>query len=402
MTARRALLLLFVALACARISRDPAGSFLWLSVMALAVAEAGLRWSVAAAWGLVALAGALGLAALSLGALPGWLWGALGPSLLTAGLLTAWMARFRKGMSRWEMALEEDERREAALEKEREGLRALLREKEAAIQEMSSMYQLSRQFLGTLDVEEGLRVTRDFLGKTIPSVNEDLLDRHLGDIRAMVDSGEVSAEALIQAIPLRGTAYADRERWSILSNQLALGLQRISLYRQVQDLATHDGLTGLMVRRYFKERLAGEVEAALRKGAPVSFLMVDLDRFKTVNDTYGHLVGDVVLKEVARLIRSSVREMDLVGRHGGEEFSVALPDADEKVGLHIAERVRTAVEGALIHAYDEQVRITVSIGLSLLPKHAATAEQLIDQADRAMYKAKGAGRNRTVIAGSKT
>lgn len=339
-----------------------------------------------------------GLLLMVLGASPGWVWGSWGGGLLTGWLLSVRVGRFKKERAHWEEALLEVEERQGAMEKKQEGRRALLRDREGDIQEMTAMYQLSRQFLSTLDTEEGLRITRDFLGKTIPSLTEGDLEGHVGAIRELVGRGEVSAEGLIQAIPLRGTDYSGRERWSILSNQLALGLQRISLYQRVQESATHDGLTGLMVRRYFKERLAGEVEGVLRRGGSIAFLMVDLDRFKAVNDTYGHLVGDVVLREMARIIRGSVREMDLVGRYGGEEFAVGLPDAGEEVGTQIAERIRSAVEGTPIRAYDEEIRITVSVGLSLCPKQAATAEQLVDQADRAMYRAKGLGRNRTVAA----
>ena len=396
---RRALFLVLVALAAVQVAREPAGSAHWMSAMTLAVADAGLQWGVTAGWVVWGLAAAGGVLALTAGAAPGWLWGSCGGGFLTAWLVTTRVLRFQKEMARCDEALREAEERGAAIERERAGKQVLHREREAAIHEMVAMYQLSKQFLGTLDAEEGLKITRDFLAKTFPSLGEAELEEHVEAIRGMVSHGEVSAEALIQAIPLRGTSYVDRERWSILSNQLALGLQRISLYAQVQGSATHDGLTGLVVRRYFKERLAGEVEGVSRRGGSLAFLMVDLDRFKAVNDTYGHLVGDVVLREIARLIRGSVREMDLVGRYGGEEFAVALPDADQEVALHIAERIRIAVESTPIRAYDEEVRITVSVGLSLCPEHAATAEQLMDQADRAMYRAKGLGRNRIVVAG---
>ena len=395
---RRVFLLVAVVLVAARVAQGPSGSTHWLSAMTLAVADVGLRWSAAAAWGVWALAVCVGVLALAAGAAPGWIWGPCSGGLLTGWLVTGRVARFKRERARCEQALREAEEREAALEKEQESQRTVLRERETAIQEMISMYQLSKQFLATLDEEEGLRITREFLGKTIPSLGEADLDQHTAAIRDLMRQGEVSTERLIQAIPLRGTSYTDRERWSILSNQLALGLQRISLYQQIQESATHDGLTGLIVRRHLRERLAGEVEGALRRGGSMVFLMVDLDRFKAVNDTYGHLVGDVVLREVARLIRASVREIDLVGRYGGEEFAVALPDADEQVGLHIAERIRTAVQNASIRAYDEEIHITVSVGLALFPRHAATAEQLVDQADRAMYCAKGLGRNRTVMA----
>lgn len=395
---RRLLLLIAVALVGSRVVLDPAGSVQWLSVMTLAAAEAGLRWSPVVGGLMVLLAAGGGVLGAVAGAAPGWIWGACGGGLIVCWLTAARVSRFRKEMEHCSQALREAEEEEARLERQGQDRQQGLRERESAIQEMVSMYQLSRQFLGTLDAEEGLRITEEFLAKAVPSLSAADVKEQIGQMRELVLQGSVSTDALIQAIPLRGTSYADRERWSILSNQLALGLKRVSLYQQVQESATHDGLTGLMVRRYLRERLAGEVDAATRRGGSIAFLMVDLDRFKSVNDTYGHLVGDVVLKEVARRIRGSVREMDLVGRYGGEEFAVALPDADMKVGLHIAERIRTAIQDAPIRAYDEEIRMTVSVGLSLCPDHAATAEQLVDQADRAMYRAKGLGRNRTETA----
>jgi len=166
----------------------------------------------------------------------------------------------------------------------------------------------------------------------------------------------------------------------------------------VQESATHDGLTGVLVRRTFLERFREEVERALARSAPMVFLMVDLDHFKQVNDTYGHLVGDVVLREIAALIRGSVREMDLVGRVGGEEFGVVLPEAGMDLGTQIAERIRRTIEAAPIRAYDEEIHITVSVGVALCPGQARNPGELIEKADQAMYQAKGMGRNRTVSA----
>ena len=284
------------------------------------------------------------------------------------------------------------------LSERRNELRTLITHKETLIQEISQLYQLSKEFLGTLDTKEALRLTSEAISRWVPSLKESERSRILGKIEELMAQDKVSVEAIIQLVPMAGTDLEIRERWGIVGGQLALGLQRASLYRQVQESAMHDSLTSLLVRRHFLERLKEEVERAERRGLILSFLMIDLDHFKRVNDAYGHLVGDVVLKEVATLIRGSVREMDLVGRYGGEEFAVILPEADPALAVQIADRIRLMVETATIRAYDEEIRITISVGVSTYPSSASTMEELIDQADHAMYRAKSAGRNKTNVA----
>ncbi len=284
------------------------------------------------------------------------------------------------------------------LTEHRKQLRASITEKDELIQEISQLYQLSKEFLGTLAPEDALRLTSDSLARHVPSLNETDRAAAIEKIRALVNQDKVSVEAIIQMVPMAGTNLPVRERWGIVAGQLALGLQRASLYRQVQESATHDGLTKLLVRRHFLERLTEEVGRAARRSMALSFLMIDLDYFKRINDTYGHLVGDVVLKEIAGLIHGSVREMDLVGRYGGEEFAVILPEADPVLAVQIADRIRLMVETSPIRAYDEEIRVTVSVGVSSYPSSASSVEELIEQADQAMYRAKTGGRNKTSVA----
>lgn len=283
-----------------------------------------------------------------------------------------------------------------ALRARTETVQTRVREREEAIQEIVQLYQLSKEFLATLEESEALKIVEDSVTRFFPQMR--LADRqaYLQKVRGVLARGDISGEDLIQAVPVAAADFSLRERWGIVSDQLALGLQRICLYRKVQESATHDGLTGLLVRRFFRERLEDEIERGRRRASPLTFLMVDLDHFKSVNDTYGHLVGDAVLREAAAIIRGCVREMDLIGRHGGEEFAVALPETGPVLGLQIAERIRKAIEEKSIPAYDEQVFISVSIGISFFPADAAAAEDLIEKADQAMYRAKSLGRNRTV------
>ena len=288
------------------------------------------------------------------------------------------------------------EKQLAQVRQELQDLKGVLRSQEQGISEISELYGLSKQFLATLDQEQALRITEESLVKALPRMGERPRSDILEKIRAQVQQGEISMESLVSILPSGDQGIDSWEKGGIVLGQLALGLKRVSLYGQVQESAIHDGLTGLLVRRHFFERLEEEVGRASRRGTRLAFLMVDLDYFKQVNDTYGHLVGDHVLREVARRIQASVRDLDLVGRYGGEEFGVVLPEAGRALGIQIADRIRQAIGGAAIFAYDEKVQITVSIGVALCPEDSSSADGLIEKADEAMYRAKAQGRNRTV------
>ncbi len=180
----------------------------------------------------------------------------------------------------------------------------------------------------------------------------------------------------------------------LVAHQLALQLSRISLYEEVEALAVTDALTGLFVRSYFLQRAEEELRRSRRHGLACTLLMMDLDRFKQKNDTYGHLVGDVVLKDVSALLQRNLREIDLLARFGGEEFIMLLTETDVEQALPIAQRLRQIVEVHPIRAYDELLTQTISIGLAGFPQDAQALPQLIDRADQALYAAKRAGRNR--------
>jgi len=186
----------------------------------------------------------------------------------------------------------------------------------------------------------------------------------------------------------------DFSKLLILCRQLSMEVQRVSLYEKVQELAITDGLTRLLARRRFLERMREELERSLRYGLEISMLMLDIDHFKDYNDRYGHLVGDVVLRETASIIKNSLSGIDLAGRYGGEEFCVILPETNKKGALQVAERIRWAVENHSFAAYDEVTNVTLSIGVSTFPDDGMLMEELINNADKALYKAKETGRNR--------
>jgi diguanylate cyclase (GGDEF)-like protein len=177
----------------------------------------------------------------------------------------------------------------------------------------------------------------------------------------------------------------------------ALALRNAWLLEQVQQMAATDGLTGLANRSTLQERLDGEVARAARAGEDVTLLMLDIDRFKELNDAHGHQAGDEVLRRVARVLGAGLRSYDTAARYGGEEFALVLPRTRRADGSRIAERIRVALA-----EMEEEPRVTASIGLASFPLDATTADGLIGAADAALYESKRAGRDRVTAAGGGT
>ena len=167
---------------------------------------------------------------------------------------------------------------------------------------------------------------------------------------------------------------------------------------RLQALATQDGLTGLSNHRTFHERLESDVRQATRSRQPLALILLDVDHFKQYNDTYGHPEGDAVLKQVATLLQSAVRDTDLAARYGGEEFALILTQAKPGDALRVAERIRVAIASAPW----ERRAVTVSIGVAFLSKDVADAATLIASADRALYRSKTEGKNRVSCGGDAT
>ena len=191
----------------------------------------------------------------------------------------------------------------------------------------------------------------------------------------------------------------DQEKFMILGHQFALALRRVKLYKKIEKIAITDSLTEVHTRRYIMDRLQEEIHRSSMRKIKMSFLMVDVDYFKSINDKFGHLTGDQVLREVGTIIKETIREIDIAGRYGGEEFCAVLPDTDRDGAKYVAERIRQATEEAEIKAYDNTVKITVSVGVSTYPEDAKKAEELIDKADWALYRSKKQGRNRVTTFG---
>jgi diguanylate cyclase (GGDEF)-like protein len=199
----------------------------------------------------------------------------------------------------------------------------------------------------------------------------------------------------------RGFSHPERELFSYLTSQAAVSVENVDLHETVQRQAVTDELTGLFNHRRFQEVIAAEVERARRYDQEMGLIMLDIDNFKRVNDTYGHMQGDMVLREVARVLRQSAREIDEPARYGGEEMAVALPQTDLEGAYRFAERVRKRIEALDLPLLegDGVLKVTASFGAASLSAAAnGDKEGLVAAADAALYRAKRSGKNRTVKA----
>ncbi len=178
------------------------------------------------------------------------------------------------------------------------------------------------------------------------------------------------------------------------SFHIALAVEKLWFYDKLQELANLDGLTNLYNHRAFQDRLDEEIERARRGGHSLALLMCDIDLFKVFNDTYGHLAGDRILKEVAKVIKESIRKMDVPARYGGEEFAVILPETTLQGAFLVAERIRQEVSARKIDYDRQKIGVTISVGVALYPEDGKDKKSLLAAADLALYHAKRSGRNR--------
>lgn len=197
------------------------------------------------------------------------------------------------------------------------------------------------------------------------------------------------------------TVVVPADAVEIFVNQMGLLLEKIRLYHEVELQSRTDLLTGLPHQAAFKAHLQEEVERARQNDRQLSLIMADVDHFKSVNDTYGHLVGDQVLIQVAHKIRETVRVSDIPTRYGGEEFATLLIATPQSGAREIGERLRAAVEANVMivrnQSGEEPLNRTISIGCATFPEDASTAAELLERADAALYHAKRNGRNRVVL-----
>jgi diguanylate cyclase (GGDEF)-like protein len=175
----------------------------------------------------------------------------------------------------------------------------------------------------------------------------------------------------------------------IISAQAAISIENARLF----ELATTDGLTKLYVHRYFQLLLDQEIQRSRRHNKIIALVMMDIDNFKSFNDTYGHQLGDKVLKNVARAVKKISRINDVVARYGGEEFVMILPETDAPQAMIAAEKIRASVAEIEIPHENQKLHVTISLGVAIFPLHASEKEALIHAADAALYTSKHRGKN---------
>jgi len=221
----------------------------------------------------------------------------------------------------------------------------------------------------------------------------------------MMAQGETLGLLYLQALPAADAPLSDAKQQlaAAVAEQIALALSNLKLRETLRQQSVRDPLTGLYNRRFLEEALDREIARLERKTLPLSLLMIDVDHFKSFNDTFGHEAGDAVLRDLGGILQRYVRGGDIACRFGGEEFTVVLPEADLDTARQRAEILREATrELRLVHDGKSLGAVTLSVGVACFPEHGRRREHLLQAADAALYAAKDAGRNQVVVSSAKT
>lgn len=237
--------------------------------------------------------------------------------------------------------------------------------------------------------KEGESLSRDFEG--VPEIET-------GMCMPLVGKGEKLIGLITLHNKKKSRHFLDEEKrlFSTFATYSAQAIENTMLYKSTEHLSITDGLTGLYNHRHFQEQLEVEVKRGQRYDLNLSLIMIDLDHFKEFNDSYGHLEGDTLLRKIAQILKSSLRETDFVARYGGEEFAVILPETNKEGASIATERVRRAISEQTFG--EVGAKMTVSLGVASYPDDACLRADLIKKADEALYRAKREGRNRTCLA----
>lgn len=248
----------------------------------------------------------------------------------------------------------------------------------------------------------------DILGKTLAeNVPENEREQFLRIDQQVLTDGikNVIEETLTtngmapRTIVTTKTRYTDAEGTNFLIGVISDITERKLLEQQLREKANTDFLTNLNTRRYFMDLAKQELIRLARYDSPLSFMVLDIDLFKQINDVYGHHSGDIVIMKFAEVCRQTLRNVDIIGRIGGEEFAVMLPETSKDKAIEVAERLRETVENLTLVLEENAlpIKFTVSIGLVSLASKDKTLESLLQLADQALYQAKNSGRNRVCV-----
>jgi diguanylate cyclase (GGDEF)-like protein len=241
--------------------------------------------------------------------------------------------------------------------------------------------------------------TQDSIVLTDTSIQPGWNDDWIRSYAAAPVIGRGQLLGFINLVGLRPGFFTSEHasRLRAFADQAAVAIQNARLYAEVERLATLDYVTGIANRRRLFELGQREFESARRYNRPLCALLLDIDLFKNTNDTYGHSAGDIVLAGIASAIRRSVREIDIFGRYGGEEFVLLIPHAELPQAVEVAERLRALVESLRFTTERGVLQVTISLGVACLTSDVPSLASLIDRADQAMYAAKQAGRNHVEV-----
>lgn len=232
---------------------------------------------------------------------------------------------------------------------------------------------------------------------------DKLTDFHTQNILAVPLKTRGRVTGVLEILNKRGGGDSrfveeDLETVMLFLEPAAIALENATLFQKTHELTLMDDLTHLFNTRYLYQALKNETSRARRYGYPIAVLFLDLDGFKAVNDTNGHLVGSTTLKIVAKVLTAGVRSIDIVARYGGDEFTLILPNTDREGAMVVAERLRSSIEE---HDYQKDlgvsIRISASFGISIFPEHGQDPELLIQKADQAMYKVKESTKNAIAV-----